>query len=283
MTISRGMPERKSRWCLAGTGVDISAHIIEELKRRLGPVQHLPCLIRGVATMPPFRDTSIGVALAAHVLRIVVDWCRALSQIGRLARPSGFYQFCEQGWNESSPRLVFRRRWDDIFPRHYEADPVPPDARRTDVLPALREKQAELNTVIGASWREVLPITERLNPYANRAFSSQWHFSEDVLEAVVRKIRAWVTQQDPSEERLLADEHTLEPPWRAAGSMKTDELHIVEAGTPDAKCDMLGVRNVWSISNGAVFRSSICRNFSSQKGGPILDQTKTHTSLIAAI
>jgi SAM-dependent methyltransferase len=191
------------------TGVDVSERMMEELRRKLGPGQHRLRLVRGDATALPFEDASFDAALTVHVLHLVSDWRGALSEIRRVVRPGGLYLFCEQSWDESSPRLVFRRRWNEIVSRH-GVDPDSPGARKSEVLPALREDGAELKTVLGATWRETISVRERLDLYANRAFSSQWQLSDDAPEAAMREMRAWVAQRYPSEETLLTDEHRFE-------------------------------------------------------------------------
>lgn len=202
------------------TGVDVSERMMEELRRKLGPGQHRLRLVRGDATALPFEDASFDVSLTAHVLHIVADWRKALSEIRRVVRHGGLYLFCEQSWDESSARLVFRRRWNDIVSRH-GADPVPPGARKPEVLPALLEDGAELETVVGATWRETVSVRERLDLYATRAFSSQWQLSDDALEAVMREMRDWAAERYPSGETLLTDEHTFEVTaargWAAGG------------------------------------------------------------------
>jgi ubiquinone/menaquinone biosynthesis C-methylase UbiE len=190
------------------TGVDIAPKMLDELRRKLGSAPHRLRLVEADATALPFEDATFDVAISAHVLHLIPHWRRALSEVRRVLEPGGLLLYCHQEFDESGAHLVFSRRWEEILAPS-GVDLGRPGARKPEVLRALREQGADLETTVAASWREETTVGEVLERYANRTHSSDWRIPDEVFGDAIRDLREWADEGYPSAETPLADEITL--------------------------------------------------------------------------
>jgi SAM-dependent methyltransferase len=90
-------------------GVDISAPMLAKLVEKAGGRSPFP-LVRGDATRLPFADDSFGGAVVRHVLHLVPEWRRVVTELIRVV-PSGGVVLLSRGdiptaWREATDRFI---------------------------------------------------------------------------------------------------------------------------------------------------------------------------------
>lgn len=194
-------------------GVDVSEKMLAELRRKLadapeGAVGRLR-LLQADATALPFEDASFDAAVSAHVLHLIPAWRRALAEVRRVLEPEGVFLYCHQEWDENGPRVSFSETWRAIL-ASYGVDASVPGAGKTEVLRALREMNATLETCVAARWREAITVEEALGRYAERLYSTEWRLPDALFEAALGGLRSWAFGRYPSPDTVLNDAVTFE-------------------------------------------------------------------------
>jgi len=203
-----GLPLHEAGVPLAG--VDISAAMLGELRRKAGGTWPFPIAIAD-ATRLPFADATFGGALARHVLHLIPDWRAAAAELVRVVGPGGVL-LIGQGFVDDGP-------WQEVA-EHLEGR-IGPSSKRagleTEHLELLDAFLAEL----GGTLRELPPVWQVstytvdifLGEVGERVHSWTWRVPDDVLAAAVDDTRAWAL------ERYGATDLVLEPrfpiPFRA--------------------------------------------------------------------
>lgn len=209
------------------TGVDISEKMLDELRRKLGDESHRLTLIKGDATALPFGDRSFDVALTVHVLHLIPNWRQALSEIRRVLKSGGVYLYTHGRMNPTNldddynqGGFEFDQRWRSILAdRGYSV--VNYGATEQEVLDALIEQGATLETVVAAQWRVELTVGKLLDRYQNKAFSACWQVPDNIFPDAIQALREWCQQRYDSLEQDLSFEQKFKivvVRWAASGN-----------------------------------------------------------------
>lgn len=190
-------------------GLDLSAPMLVRLVEKAGGRAPFP-LVRADATMLPFADDSFGGGVLRHVLHLVPEWRRVISELIRVVSAEGVVLVARgdipPAWREATDR--FRAlAGEPSFVRGLEAwDPGEVDR-------AFEEH--------GARARSLPPIAERvpqtlgtfLDQMADGLHSWTWEVDEATRRDVAADVRDWALERfgtlDPPEARDVAIE------WRA--------------------------------------------------------------------
>ncbi len=105
------------------TGIDISKQMMEELRRKLDGIPNKLHLVQGDATSLPFEDHSFDVALTVHLLHLVAEWRKVLSEIRRVLKPEGLFLYTHGRMRDAVPgdeefnqiQSEFSQTWKDIL------------------------------------------------------------------------------------------------------------------------------------------------------------------------
>lgn len=191
------------------TGADISEKMLDELRRKLQGVPHRFALVNADATALPFGDDSFDVALTVHLLHLIPAWRQAIAQIRRVLKPEGIYLYSHGRMNSKTDvtqgQIDFEQRWQTILAecghavKHY-------GATEEEVLEALSEQGATLETVVAAQWQVELTVGKLLNQYENKIYSSCWQVPDDIFSRAILDLREWCQQHYDSLDYDLSHE-----------------------------------------------------------------------------
>ena len=196
------------------TGVDISEKMLDELRRKIQGVSEQITLVNADATALPFDDNSFDVALTVHLFHLIPTWREALAEVRRVLKPEGVYLYSHgrvgrenlDEFDFNQKRFDFDRRWENILADCGHSI-IRRGATEQEVLEALREQGATLETVVAAQWRDELTVGELLDRYENRTYSSCWQVPDDVFPSAIKSLREWCQQHYGSLEAELSHEN----------------------------------------------------------------------------
>lgn len=95
---------------VALSGVDISADMLSEARKRLNPLVHSLTLTQGDIERLPLPDESLDIVMMAHVLEHIPDPSRALAELFRVLRPGGVLitSITRRSWAGAYIQLLWR-------------------------------------------------------------------------------------------------------------------------------------------------------------------------------
>jgi ubiquinone/menaquinone biosynthesis C-methylase UbiE len=188
------------------TGVDISEKMLAELQRKLNGISHRLTTVKADATSLPFPDNSFDVALTVHVFHLISNWQQALAEIRRVLKPGGIYLY-SHGYvdNNSSD---FEQKLQAIMAEY--GYPLPRyGAIEQEVLDALREQGATLETVVAAKWRFELTVDKLIEHHQNKVSRHTWHLPDEIFGRVIQDLQGWSLQHYGALNYDLSGERTF--------------------------------------------------------------------------
>jgi ubiquinone/menaquinone biosynthesis C-methylase UbiE len=190
-------------------GLDLSAPMLGKLVEKAGGRLPFP-LVRGDATLLPFRDDSFGGAVLRHLLHLVPEWRRVIAELVRVLGPHGVVLFARGdipgAWRAAADR--FRAiAGEPSLSRGLEAwDPETVDR-------AFEEYGARARSLPVIVDRVPQSLGTFLEQMADGLHSWTWEVDEATRREAVAVIREWALERfgtlDPPEARDVAIE------WRA--------------------------------------------------------------------
>ncbi|HEX9068513.1 MAG TPA: class I SAM-dependent methyltransferase [Ktedonobacterales bacterium] len=178
------------------TGVDISAEMMSQLKRRLDAWDaQNPGKARGTLTLRaedmtqlPFPDGAFDGVIAVHVFHLVPKWERALDEALRVLRPGAPFLLGQDASQQDAPIYHIQDIWVSIM-LELEHPVVYAGARsRAQVIEALRQRgRAPVEKVI-ATWDKVHTPRQVLSLVGDQIWSRTWDVPDDVFRESVRDL-----------------------------------------------------------------------------------------------
>jgi ubiquinone/menaquinone biosynthesis C-methylase UbiE len=174
-------------------GVDISQAMLRYLQTAYGddPVS-LPLALADVRALP-FPTGSFQTVLAVHVLHLVAEWERALSEMWRVLQDGGRLVLGVEDRSASVIRDYFFAR---AAERHaLSATAV--GAHSSQVVAALREQGTfvEERRLPELGWTRSISALETLELLRRRTYSILWEMPDSVLNPLLEETRRWTLQQ----------------------------------------------------------------------------------------
>ncbi len=171
-------------------GVDLSRPMLHRLRENAGGRWPFVVAIAD-ATSLPFRDRSMGAALAAHVLHLIPNWGEALTEVVRVVRPGGVVLVDVGNWRGPGVWAVLHER----FCR--EAGITHPFVGTQEP----RQVSAHMRS-LGARVRPLAPIyetttttlNEQINSLQEGVFSFTWQVDEATRRAAADRTAAWAQE-----------------------------------------------------------------------------------------
>ncbi|MFN8496708.1 MAG: class I SAM-dependent methyltransferase [Anaerolineae bacterium] len=170
-------------------GIDLSRAMMARMQAKLTPTQRA-ALVQGDVTWLPFPDDAFDAALAVHVLHLVSGWRAALAETGRVLKPGGvlFYDATHRA-SGGLDNEIRRKLRELVWARGSEMKR--PGGESDDVLAALGEMGATVETVEVAHWERTHSIREIIDQLASRKYSTTQMVPEEVLAPAIADLRAW--------------------------------------------------------------------------------------------
>lgn len=172
-------------------GVDLSLPMLERLRQNAGGRWPLQVAVSDATTLP-FRDASMGAALAAHVLHLIPHWRSALNELARVVRSSGVV-VADVG-NCVSPGIgtAIRERFCQ------EAGitrPFPGTQDRRAVDAHMRSLGARPRTLGPISETASTTIREHIASLEEGVYSYTWQVGEAERRAAAARTEAWARRE----------------------------------------------------------------------------------------
>lgn len=190
-------------------GVDLSAPMLGKLVEKAGGRAPFP-LVRADATRLPFADDRLGGAVVRHVLHLVPDWRRVISELVRVLAAGGVVLVVRgdipAAWREVTDRFISLVGEPSFSPNRSAWDP-------DEVDRAFEEH--------GARARSLSPIEERLpqslgtflDQMAEGLHSWTWEVNEPTRREAAAAVQTWALERFGTLDPPGARDVTIE--WRA--------------------------------------------------------------------
>jgi ubiquinone/menaquinone biosynthesis C-methylase UbiE len=178
-------------------GVDlIGCDLSDKMLRRLQEKYPAARIAQADAARLPFPAHRFDAVLTVHVLHLIPPWREALREFRRVLAPGGVY-LNVRTWDPVG--VTIRGRMREYWRSWLESKGV--DARPTglrednEFQSELRSLGAELTEVEVVRYPVTFTVREELEYYASRINSNSWDIPEDVYNASVAELRAWVNRE----------------------------------------------------------------------------------------
>jgi ubiquinone/menaquinone biosynthesis C-methylase UbiE len=173
-------------------GCDLSAKMLSRQREKYPAAR----LVQADAVFLPFPSGHFDAILTVHVMHLIGPWREALREFRRVLKSGGAHLNVRtyESVGESI-RGQMRDHWRDWL-KTQGVDTSHPGAQSAD------EVQAELES-LGAHLQEVevlrfphsYTVRAELDRYANRVFSETWSVPEEIYQASLIELHAWVKQK----------------------------------------------------------------------------------------
>jgi ubiquinone/menaquinone biosynthesis C-methylase UbiE len=194
------------------TGVDISKEMMDELRRKLQNLPNNLTLIQADASSLNFPENSFDVVLMRHMLHLIADWRRTLSEIRRVLKPSGFFLYCETLWTPHQKE--FEQHWQQILVKQKEYQPPSYEdqdrAGLEQVKAWLIEQGATIKTVTAAQWKVEQTVGELLDIYQTRNHATCWLIPDQSFPKAMQEFRNYCQKHYGSLDILLSSNATFD-------------------------------------------------------------------------
>ncbi|MFN8473319.1 MAG: class I SAM-dependent methyltransferase [Anaerolineae bacterium] len=174
-------------------GIDLSRAMMSRMQAKLPPTQRA-ALVQGDVTWLPFPDDSFDAALAVHVFHLVGGWRTALAETQRVLKPGGFLFYDATQRASGGLDNEVRRKLRELV-RARGGDIKRPGGEREDVLAALTEIGATVETVEVAHWERTHSIRDIIDQLASRKYSTTQLVPEEVLAPAIAELRVWAEER----------------------------------------------------------------------------------------
>ncbi|MBK8024474.1 MAG: class I SAM-dependent methyltransferase [Chloroflexi bacterium] len=193
-------------------GVDLAMPMVDRLvgKRNGEPIYP----VIGDATRMPFADATFDAAIAVHIFHLIPAYRDAFAEVARVLKPGAVLA---HGWNvrhtEDSLQQVWNQATIQAEARSLEEasnSPRPvPFIERAAMLPASGWRLKDENSLRYPVERTP---TEFLADMGARVYSMCWSMPDEVLEAGLTAVRAYLTENaiDPDQPRRIESEFRVQ-------------------------------------------------------------------------
>lgn len=173
-------------------GCDISPAMLRRLqeKRPSAPI------LQADAARLPFPAGNFDAVLTVHVIHLIAPWQEALREFRQVLKPGGVYlnvqTYAPLGSTIRGRMRTFWRAWVE----EHGVQIYQPGVRDDQLfLEELRSLGASLSEVEVARFSLPFSLREELERFAARIYSDAWHIPDDVHQASLSALRAWVDRE----------------------------------------------------------------------------------------
>ena len=192
----------------AYTGVDVSEAMMAKLRQKLEGKPHRLTLIKADATALPLEDNSFDVAIAPHILHLIVDWQTAMDELRRVLKPSGVFIYFHHPTNKTATRDALGRQWKEIL-AGYGCDSGFTGGVTEDVLGRLQEQGATLETVVVADLSRESTVDSLMGAYRGRIYSHMWRVPDDIYPQALADLETWAAGEFPDPNQAMTSQDVI--------------------------------------------------------------------------
>ena len=170
-------------------GCDISSKMLSLLKEKFPSAR----ISRADASLLPFSSAYFDVVLTVHVLHLIPPWREALREFRRVLRPEGMYlnvkTWAAVGDSVREQIRTYWRRWLETQGVNVRHVGLQDQTEFAQEIPALGGRLTEIEVI-----RYPMPfrLREELDRFSSRQSSDTWDIPDDIFEASLKELRAWV-------------------------------------------------------------------------------------------
>jgi ubiquinone/menaquinone biosynthesis C-methylase UbiE len=173
-------------------GTDIAPAMLDRFREKLQAEPWLAGrvkLFEADAMTLPIPDSSVDVAITAHLLHLVPNWRDALDEIRRVVRPYGYYVHASD--DAGVVHTAFGAEWTRLAAqRGLDGMPNRPPAL-SEILTHLGLPDSALTRITLARWAAPTRIEDALRRFRDREASQVWALDESDHLALMGQLQAW--------------------------------------------------------------------------------------------
>lgn len=184
-------------------GCDLSLKMLRRLQGKFLSAQ----LSQADAVFLPFPANTFDALLTVHVMHLVGPWREALREFRRVLKPGSKYldihTYEPIGTSIRQQLREFWRSWvtaREVYVRH------PGVQNRLEFVQELESMNASVTEVEVLRYTHTYNLREELERYRARVFSDTWRVPEDIFEASLQELRAWIIGTYGSLDEQVQDE-----------------------------------------------------------------------------
>ena len=192
----------------AYTGVDVSEAMMDKLRQKLEGKAHRLTLLNADATALSFGDNAFDVAIAPHILHLIVDWQTAMDELRRVLKPAGVFIYFHHPKNKTATRDAIGRQWREIL-SGYGYDSGFTGGVTEDVLGRLQEQGAILETVAVADLSRESTVDSLMGAYRGRIYSHMWRVPDDIYHRALADLESWAAEAFPDSSQVITSQENI--------------------------------------------------------------------------
>lgn len=189
------------------TGIDISAAMLDKLRQK-DPDRTVSLALADACDLPFAADT-FSAAVAAHVLHLITDWRKALTELIRVVRPHGTILINLHG-EGSGPWVAIWAKMQEILGDKALRPGADRLASVDEELEATAARIRELPPLID---RRLVVPGEFIDMVERGWYSFTWSLPDEDVRAASAEVREWARERYGSLDRPVENEY--EVVWRA--------------------------------------------------------------------
>jgi ubiquinone/menaquinone biosynthesis C-methylase UbiE len=176
-------------------GVDLSAGMMNELKKKMASHRAQATLVQADANALPFPSASFDCAYAVHVYHLVAHWQNALGEAMRVINPGGVLLVSYHYRHPNSPNRRIRQQLAKLV-EPFGVSLKRPGVQSNEEMAEEFERQGytpqEVHVI---EWKNPTTFQEILDGIEKRIFSETWAVPEEIMPRVIPALRAWTASE----------------------------------------------------------------------------------------
>jgi SAM-dependent methyltransferase len=173
-------------------GCDLSAKMLSRLREKSASAR----IVQADAVQLPFPSLSFDNVMTVHVLHLIPAWREALREFRRLLVPGGAY-LNVRTWATAGVSLRDQirghwRRW--LAAKGVQAD-LPGVRSQEELVRELLSMGGRVTEVEAVRYPVAFTLREELDRFGSRIYSDAWEIPDDIFEASMQELRAWVERE----------------------------------------------------------------------------------------
>jgi ubiquinone/menaquinone biosynthesis C-methylase UbiE len=190
------------------TGVDISRKMMERLRAQLAASANHMDLIEADANWLPFSEGEFEATVSVHVIHLVPDWLRLLTEIRRVNSKPGSIILGYDWRPDDNPSGLLRKKWDEIVSANSNHVRHDFTKRFQNVRQTLTREGGRLKEWTAAEWITRPNLRDEIEKIESRTWSATWQVEEDQFQKALEQIREWAV------ETFGTLDYTYDHPWK---------------------------------------------------------------------
>ena len=173
-------------------GCDLSAKMLLRLHEKFPSAR----IAQADASLLPFPAHHFDAVLTAHVLHLVASWREALREFRRVLKPQSVYLNLKTWEATGNPiRGQMREYWRGWLDGRGVDAHLPGVQSSAEFLQELKSMGARLSEVEVLRYPVQFTLREELERFSSRIYSDSWEIPDDIFDASMKELRAWVEHE----------------------------------------------------------------------------------------